>query len=268
MSLSSEDLDTWQQHLNSLRHLEWGPTPLEPTQLAEWLYLGGETSWSFQWLRERSVSHIVNAASGSVKYRVPADFHVLEIPADDHESYDLFAHWPEVLKFVRTAPSAVLFHCQAGVNRSAALALAIYCLGEQKPLFPSFRHALAHRPRILRNRGFQQQLIRCVHGLGLLFYDGGFEFVKAEVSAYSRSVEVIFEQFAEDGVANLALFRQRLKSLANVAEIDKHWERMGMYRALAACSDGEVVLAERDFTCVEVWFRSDVEAAELFRKLS
>ncbi|OLQ00727.1 hypothetical protein AK812_SmicGene16584 [Symbiodinium microadriaticum] len=99
----------------------------------------------------------------------------------------LFAHWPEVSAFVRSAP-VLLFHCQAGVNRSASLALAAYAVRESKTLLASVRDMMAERPGILKNWHFNRSLVKCLRDEGLLGSAEDVEVLRHEVAAYEQQV--------------------------------------------------------------------------------
>jgi len=252
--LSSADMEVWLERLKNLRRVEWGAASAEPAKLANWLYLGGAAGWSDEWLLAHGVTRVVNMAARDVRYTLSPPIEVLHIPAEDNETYDLFAHLPEVLNFVSgAAGSSVLIHCQVGMNRSAALALAALCIIDSLPFLSTFRHALNRRPGIVRNLHFQRQLLECVHREGLLLEEST---VLSEVETYSQTLKSVFGLFAEGGLANLQRFRHILSSIGKDSEVDGHWEHMGMY-----------TLTKRDEECVELWFRSDAKAAALYQDL-
>ena len=70
-------------------------------------------------------------------------------------------------------------HCFAGVNRSAALALAMLMRRERTPLLEAARHCWANRPFILSNESFRLQLCKWARAQGLL---DGYAANYAEVS--------------------------------------------------------------------------------------
>ena len=63
----------------------------------------------------------------------------------------------------------MLVHCMAGVNRSAALAVAHLLLREKRCLFDVFAGCVAARPCILQNPSFQLQLCSLASRHGLLY---------------------------------------------------------------------------------------------------
>lgn len=62
----------------------------------------------------------------------------------------------------------VLVHCMAGVNRSAALAVAHLLLRDRRGLLELFAECVAARPSIMQNASFQLQLCELAAAHGLL----------------------------------------------------------------------------------------------------
>eukprot|EP00913_Durusdinium_trenchii_P010755 g10089.t1 len=94
---------------------------------------------------------------------------------------------------------AVLFHCQAGINRSAALAVAALCVHEQRPFLRVLRDSLQRRPGMLQNRSFKRQLIHCIRTEG-----------PTAVEHYQKQVHQVFQLFAQDNSADFDLFKELL----------------------------------------------------------
>jgi hypothetical protein len=255
VGLTMEATMAWQQQLKNLRQLEWGVASTEPVQLADWLYLGGAEGWTAAWLAECNVTHVVNMAAKDVRYMLPSSVKTLCVAADDNDSYDLFAHWPDVFSFISSAVTGSVFiHCVAGINRSASFAVAAVCLIERRSFLSVFREVLRRRPGILSNLHFQCQLLHCVHKEGLLLEDAA---ITAEIDAHGRRMQDVFELFAEDGIATFECFCKVMGGIHEDSNAQQHWDRMGMY-----------TLARRDMACIELWFRSDVGAAGLYKRLS
>jgi len=66
--------------------------------------------------------------------------------------------------FLRNTPGVVYVHCQAGMNRSAALALAYVCKNLGVNLDITLRSALRQRPCMLQNLAFKRQVCEFVNG--------------------------------------------------------------------------------------------------------
>jgi len=86
-----------------------------------------------------------------------------EHDAEDFEGYPLLEiHLAAVNAFMAEHTSGrVLLHCFAGVNRSAALAIAVMTQREpQRPLLSIVQECFERRPFILSNKSFRRQLLR------------------------------------------------------------------------------------------------------------
>ena len=74
----------------------------------------------------------------------------------------------EFIEAAHASESNVLVHCMAGVNRSAALAVAYVMCRDRRPLLDVFAECSASRPSILQNVEFQLQLCELAIRQGLL----------------------------------------------------------------------------------------------------
>ena len=75
---------------------------------------------------------------------------------------------------------AVLIHCEQGINRSAAIAIAFLLEWRMEPLLDVVASAFAARPIILQNQGFVTQLVEHAAALGLLEVDAAVAARRAE----------------------------------------------------------------------------------------
>lgn len=132
------------------------------------------------WLYETGITHVINCASPLQSYKssVMAKANIqscLVLNTEDEESYEILKKpLEDVVEFCNQAfaqdPNAkLLFHCMAGVNRSAALSLAYASVGDfpDAPKLPrgerfvkAFESLMEVRPNILTNRGFYEQLLK------------------------------------------------------------------------------------------------------------
>lgn len=74
------------------------------------------------------------------------------------EDYDILQHVPEASAFIRRALAEggrCLIHCQAGINRSGALACAELMLHEKLPVLEAVARCKKARGIFLQNHGFQ-----------------------------------------------------------------------------------------------------------------
>ena len=109
------------------------------------------------------ITHILNVAGTHGRASDAAARHYLEIHADDEEGYPIVSqHLAQASAFIRTARDEggrCLIHCQAGVNRSACLAVAELMLSERLPVVQAVARAKRARGVLLSNHSFQAQLV-------------------------------------------------------------------------------------------------------------
>ena len=95
----------------------------------------------------------------------------LALDAEDQPGYSLLElHLEAGMRFlheVRAADGLALVHCFAGVNRSAALAIAFIVLSEGEPLDKVATRCFALRPWILTNATFREELCELAEKRGL-----------------------------------------------------------------------------------------------------
>ena len=133
-----------------------------------------------EWLKETGITHVINCASPLQSYKssvmAKADIQAcLVLNTEDEESYEILKKpLDDVVEFCNQAfsqnpKSKLLFHCMAGVNRSAALSLAYASVGDfpDAPTLPRgerfakvFESLMIVRPNILTNCGFYEQLLK------------------------------------------------------------------------------------------------------------
>jgi protein-tyrosine phosphatase len=125
------------------------------------------------WLNEKGITHVVNCADALSSYvkRVTgtAIREVFVLEAEDTREYMILdKHLDDVVRFCDdafrgTSDSTILFHCMAGVNRSATLALAYAAQrdgGDRLTQFAdAFVRVMRQRPIILTNNDFYNQLL-------------------------------------------------------------------------------------------------------------
>ncbi|MEM9191850.1 MAG: dual specificity protein phosphatase [Myxococcota bacterium] len=96
-------------------------------------------------------------------------FRWLQIPLRDSMNEDIAASFPTFFEFAARAygdpSSKLLVHCQAGVSRSATLAVAWLMKSRSQTFFDAFAQLRSKRPGVLPNIGFASQLERLEHAL-------------------------------------------------------------------------------------------------------
>lgn len=124
-------------------------------------------------LREAGVTHVVSclpdAERASVSF-LSADFGCLYLPVRDSIHEDIASAFPAVFDFAAAAQrddaqAKLLVHCEAGVSRSASVAIALLMQAENASFFDTFMRARERRAEVLPNIGFASQLQHLEHTL-------------------------------------------------------------------------------------------------------
>ncbi|XP_064545904.1 dual specificity protein phosphatase Mpk3 [Drosophila montana] len=134
-----------------------------PVEIIPGLFLGNAShSCDSNALQKYNIKYVLNVTpdlpnefeeSGIIKY--------LQIPITDHYSQDLAMHFPAAIHFIeeaRSANSAVLVHCLAGVSRSVTVTLAYLMHTRALSLNDAFMLVRARKPDVSPNFHFMQQL--------------------------------------------------------------------------------------------------------------
>ncbi|XP_015270010.1 PREDICTED: dual specificity protein phosphatase 13 isoform A-like [Gekko japonicus] len=117
-------------------------------------------------LWKMGISHVLNAAHGTLFCHEPHDFYGTTIeyygvPAHDLPDFDMSPYFYPAADFIHKAlsiPGAkVLVHCAVGISRSSSLVLAYLMIYHHLPLTEATEAVKKHR-WIFPNRGFQEQL--------------------------------------------------------------------------------------------------------------
>ena len=169
------------ERINEIRKRHTGELIFHPPSVVvpDTLWIG--SMWdarNVEWLQETGITHVVNCASALASYQkniIPYTNiqKIIVLDTDDNESFSILGKpFEETIAFCNQAfaenpNSKVLFHCMAGVNRSAALVMAYATIGQ----FPRasnlpkgerfvqvYESLMCVRSNILTNRGFFEQL--------------------------------------------------------------------------------------------------------------
>lgn len=143
--------------------------PKKPAQILDWLWLGDQNA-AFNGLAA-GYTHVISCVNQQEmdlisefwamhEYR-PQHLHIL---VEDHPTtqitqyYNQVAEWLSEQRKNTSDEVRCLIHCQAGVNRSATLAIMIYCA--ETGCQPSIAGEMvwSKRPGILTNSSFRQQI--------------------------------------------------------------------------------------------------------------
>ena len=159
-------------------HAGW---PSGPSQVLEFLYLGGEEdATNLKLLDSIGVTHVINCASGYIN--TGQDFYgpsvkYMGFDAEDDEDYKIMQHFDEVFNVIEDARKSggkVLIHCIMGINRSGALTVAYCMLFKNIGPISSARFVQKSRPMLLSNEGFQRQVVTFSREKGLMELDKDF----------------------------------------------------------------------------------------------
>lgn len=174
-SLPVDTQSSWMQKIHEVVGIRQLPQRDHPTQLLPFLYLGNyKHAKALSTMERVKVTHIINCAKASCPptHNLYPTKSYLALDAEDTPTYPILAIlWEEVYSFMeeaRRAQGCLFIHCQAGVNRSATLAVAYCMVYNQWPLLKAIQHVFTLRPFILTNEFFQLQLVQFAHKYGLL----------------------------------------------------------------------------------------------------
>ncbi|ESN95355.1 hypothetical protein HELRODRAFT_86834 [Helobdella robusta] len=139
------------------------------SQILPFLYIGNERdSLNAQLLADRHVTHVINVTS-HLPMPLPG-IQYKRIPASDSSCQNLKQYFDEAIKFIDEARSSngrVMVHCQAGVSRSATIAMAYIMTRYRVSMMKAFKIVKKSRPIIAPNFNFLGQLLELESRLGL-----------------------------------------------------------------------------------------------------
>ncbi|XP_020809693.1 dual specificity protein phosphatase Mpk3 [Drosophila serrata] len=158
---SSDCESTGHHHHHHHHHHNFNEAPVEI--IPGLLFLGNAShSCDSNALQRYNIKYVLNVTPdlpnefeklGIIKY--------LQIPITDHYSQDLAMHFPDAIQFIeeaRSANSAVLVHCLAGVSRSVTVTLAYLMHTRGLSLNDAFMMVRDRKPDVSPNFHFMQQL--------------------------------------------------------------------------------------------------------------
>lgn len=111
-------------------------------------------------LRKFKVTHVLNVACG-VENAFTEDFSYKTVHMMDLPETELASYLPQCFEFIdqaRKQDGVVLLHCNAGVSRSASVAVAYLMAKEKIPFEDAFDRVKSARPSTRPNAGFLSQL--------------------------------------------------------------------------------------------------------------
>ncbi|XP_029304407.1 uncharacterized protein LOC115019153 [Cottoperca gobio] len=127
------------------------------------LFLGNERdAQDLDLLLRLNIGYVVNVTTHLPLYHVNSGLRYKRLPATDNSKQNLRQYFEEVFEFIEEAYQSgqgVLVHCQAGVSRSATIAIAYLMKHTLMTMTDAYKYVRSRRPVVSPNLNFMGQLL-------------------------------------------------------------------------------------------------------------
>ncbi|GIY55186.1 dual specificity protein phosphatase 10 [Caerostris extrusa] len=145
------------------RNLSSEVDSLSATAILPFLYVGNaKDAEDTCGLKELGIEYVLNVTSHVPGYGEDQDFTFLRLPAADSHQQNIKQYFSKAFAFIdeaRQRNSAVLVHCQAGISRSATIAIGYLMYHTNLSSMEAYQMVKSKRPIISPNLHFMGQLL-------------------------------------------------------------------------------------------------------------